>query len=179
MQIHREDLVEVTWMWDRAGFRRVAWQERSSYNRFYGIVVTVSLTVAAWMFHLWAQDGGTFPFGAVWITAIALALTARVALTGWAWLKITPDLWYTRLTVRIDASGVRLTSAGSEHFYRWSALGPVVRHEDWIFNAAGMGMVRVPRNAISPADDAAIAVVVDRYAHLVGRPEDMPPPAGV
>lgn len=180
MQIHRADLVEVTWMWDRAGFRRVAWQERAPYNLLYGAVAIISFTFAAWMTVPAVREGGRFPYGAVWLALVGAALAVRAALTGWHWLRSTPDVWYTPLTVRIDVQGVRLTSASSEHFYRWSALAPVRRTpDDWIFDATGLGLIRVPRGLITQADDAAIAVVVDRYADRAGRPDNLPPPAEV
>ncbi|BCJ72844.1 hypothetical protein CS0771_23880 [Catellatospora sp. IY07-71] len=180
MQIHSADLVEVTWMWDRAAFRRVAWQERALSNLCYGVAAIVSLALAAWMINTALRQGGTFPYGGVWIALVGAVAAVRVALTGWLWLRNTPDVWYTPLTVRIDAQGVRLLSASSEHFYRWSGLAPVRRtRDDWIFSATGVGLIRVPRALITDVDDAAIAVVVDRYADRVGRPADLPPPAVV
>ncbi|MEU7821967.1 hypothetical protein [Catellatospora sp. NPDC049111] len=180
MQIHSEDLVEVTWMWDRGGFRRVAWTEKGYQNRRMVVVALISLTVAAWAFDLWGKLGGPFPYAAVWLSLLGVALVGQVCLTAWLWLRRTPDFWYAPMTVRIDADGVRLILASGEFFYRWALMSPVVRTaHDWHFHVRSVGGVTVPRGLISPADDAAIAVVVDRYAHLVGRPADMPPPAEV
>ncbi|GAA1423149.1 YcxB family protein [Catellatospora coxensis] len=180
MQIHSEDLVEVTWMWDRSGLRRVAWTGKSSRNRTAVLVALVSLTVAVWAFDLWGKLGGPYPFAAVWLSVLGAGLVAQVCLTAWLRLRKTPDFWYAPMTVRIDADGVRLTQASGEFFHRWALMSPVVRtKDDWHFTVRSVGGIIVPRGLISPADDAAIAVVVDRYAHLVGRPADLPPPAEV
>lgn len=178
MQIHGADVVQVTWMWDRAEFRRHAWRVKADQNRVRMFVVLVSATIAAWMIYLW--QGGPFPYGAVWIALIAAALLLEVSLTGWAWLRGTGDAWYAPVTLRVDVDGVRLTAATADFLYRWPGLAPVARTADvWEFSSPGMGSITVPRRLISPADDAAIARVVDFHAHRVGRPADMPPPAEV
>ncbi|WP_196279333.1 hypothetical protein [Catellatospora vulcania] len=180
MQIHSEDLVQVTWMWDRAGYRRLAWMDKASRNRADVVVALVSLTVAAWTFDLWIKQGGPCPFSGVWLSILGVGLVAKVSLSAWLSLRKSPDFWYSPMTVRIDAAGVRLIQASGEYFCRWALMSPVVRTaEDWHFVVPGAGGITVPRGLITPADDAAIAAVVDRYAHLVGRPDDMPPPAEV
>lgn len=181
MQLHGDDTVQLTWLWDRPEFLRLAALQRADQNRVSAIVALVSGTVAIWMIYLWNEgEAWPFPFGAVWLGLLTVLFAGDAALSAWLAVRGMPDVKYAPMTVRIDALGVRLTTGSGEVFYRWSGLSEVARpHHFWRFVAAGVGEIVVPRRLITPADDAAVAAVVDRYAHRVGRPDDMPPPAEV
>ncbi|WP_186315539.1 hypothetical protein [Catellatospora sichuanensis] len=181
MQLHGEDAVQVTWLWDRTEYSRLAGQHRADQNRVSTVLALVSATVTAWMFYLWDEGlAWPFPFGAVWLGLLTVIFAGDAALTAWLMVRNTPDVKYAPMTILVDVLGVRLTTGSGEVFFHWSGLSQVVRLEHfWKFVAAGVGEVAVPRRLITPADDAALAAVVDRYAHRVGRPDDVPPPAEV
>ncbi|MBV1853943.1 YcxB family protein [Catellatospora tritici] len=176
MDDNEDGSVEVTVMWDRAEYRRLAWTAHRTRNRNNLIAAAVVLYVIADAF-TWDKLSLkgvvlTYPAASfavwllLWLTCNWLWQAAR---TGHNWIEATPDWCYAPITVRVDAVGIHQISAADEALIRWHAITKVDQTSDfWIVSAPAAGSVWLPRRLISKERDVAIGAALARYRGQVG-----------
>lgn len=161
MQTRRDDLVELTMMWDRGDYARLFWilQDRSAVLRYSFYAVCLVVGAAGW----WIYDD--IPPAVAW-----LVIAVVVAVAPWAArqnrLRTLPDRCFAPVTYRFDEEGVHWIGPHGRMTTPWASVQSVrVEKGFWrIFQVGGETVL--PLRCLTEADQSALRAIFAYYAHL-------------
>jgi hypothetical protein len=165
MQTHREELVELTLMWDHSDYRRHFWLAYDRAAVISSIKGALTPILAGCLVWFWFRN---FAAALVWAYLAVLFLSAPW-LARRKRLRALTDTAFAPYTYRFDHEGMHWISPHMRTMTPWASIKSVRTEKGfWRIDDVQQNWMYLPQRTMTEADQAALRAMFAYYAPKIG-----------